>query len=79
MLLTISSSHKSRTTRTYINHRKEAKFYFDANLKKEAITLKSDELADVFIINTTLDYYAELGVDLHKLKKMGIYKQKEFP
>lgn len=66
-------------TRDYIYQSDEAKFYFDSTLKKEAITLKSDEIADVFIINTTLDYFAELGVDLYKLKKLGMYSQKEFP
>ena len=66
-------------TRAYIYQSDEAKFYSDSILKQEVITLKADEIADVFIINTTLDYYAELGVDLYKLKKLGIYDQKEFP
>ena len=66
-------------TRAYINNNIEAKFYTDANLRKEAVTLKSGDIADVFIINTTLDYYAELGVDLYKLKKYDIYKREEFP
>ncbi len=65
--------------RAYINDNIEAKFYTDANLRKEAVTLKAEDIADVFIINTTLDYYAELGVDLYKLKKYGIYKREEFP
>lgn len=66
-------------TRTFIYQNAKAEFYFDSTLKKEAVTLKADKVADVFIINTTLDHYAELGVDLYKLRDFGIYKGKEFP
>ncbi len=66
-------------TRNYILDNKDATFYCDSQLKRKALRLQRDDIVDVFIINTTIDYYAELGVDLYKLKRIGVYKSDEFP
>lgn len=71
--------NQGERTREYIYQNKKAVFYSDPLLKKQAVTLMRDDIADVFIINTTIEYYAELGVDLYKLRKLGLYKSKEFP
>ena len=66
-------------TRRYIKNSNKAVFYLDRNLKHSAVTIETKDIKDIFIINTTVDYYAELGVDLYKLKELGIYKEQEFP
>lgn len=71
--------NQGERTRNYIYNNKEAVFYYDSQLKRKAVTLHGDDIVDVFIINTTIDYYAELGVDLYKLRKLGLYKSNEFP
>ncbi len=66
-------------TRRYITNSKKAIFYSDKNMKHASVTINSIDIKDIFIINTTVDYYAELGVDLYKLKELGLYKEREFP
>lgn len=66
-------------TKKYIESNEKSIFYSDDKLKNEVISLSKKEIKKIFIINTTLDYYAELGVELYRLKKHGIYKAEEFP
>jgi len=66
-------------TRQYILNSKEAVFYEKNNKHHVALKISSQNYRKIFIINTTLDYFSELGVDLYKLKELGLYKEKEFP
>lgn len=66
-------------TKQYIIDSKEAVFYEKNDKNREVLRIKSKKYKHIFIINTTLDYFAELGVDLYKLRDLGIYKNNEFP
>lgn len=66
-------------TKQYIIDSKEAIFYEKNNKSKEVLRVSGEKYKHIFIINTTLDYFAELGIDLYKLRNLGIYKEEEFP
>ncbi|MGG7162207.1 YecA family protein [Clostridium ihumii] len=66
-------------TKKYIIDSEEAIFYENNNKSKEVLRIRGEKYRHIFIINTTLDYFAELGIDLYKLRNLGIYKESEFP
>ncbi|MFQ9978072.1 NERD domain-containing protein [Clostridium cadaveris] len=46
---------------------------------EEIVNIKRDLYQNIFLVNVTLEYFAELSVDLYKLKELNIYKSSEFP
>lgn len=70
---------QANRTRGYIEKNEISYFYSDAKLTKLVKSIDRRKVTNIFIINTTLDYYAELSVELYKLKRFGIYKETEFP
>lgn len=46
---------------------------------EEIVNIKKDLYQNIFNINVTLEYFAELSVELYKLKELNLYNSNEFP
>lgn len=57
----------------------EEKVCFYNRSGKKILELQSDKYKNKFIMNTTLEYFADITTSLTSLKEIGLYKAEEYP
>ncbi len=68
---------QANRARQYITKSNNIKFYNERG--QVVVDLDKSHFQNTFLINITLDYFAELSVELNRLREINMYKQNEFP
>ncbi|KLU54113.1 MULTISPECIES: YecA family protein [Paenibacillus] len=68
---------QAKRAKDFIESKEEVCFYNRSG--KKVLKLQSETYKNKFIMNTTLDYFADITTSLTSLKEVGLYKAEEYP